>query len=225
METEFDTSWIEEQERLQTMQMNYSREHMKNINIYFIYINRENSVEKIIREKHPLVYNSFRNCSLLYKENVLGIIQTRKIYTPTSKYKFEDVMLYNIDIEPDNIQTFANTEANVENSTQFLKVLPFIGDVEIPLSIFIFHELNSLFFLFKEYELHKPLSNHSTTIRSILKIAPLLENGVENIPIKHTKKVRIQTNIGQEFIKNKYRKTRKMKMRMKHMPVLENTAI
>lgn len=245
METEndFDMSWIEENEKLHTMQTNYSREHMKHINTFFIYINRDKSVEKIIREKLPLVHHGNRNCSLLSKENVLGIIQTKKIYTPVSKYKFEDIMLYHIDIEPENIQCFTNSEKTVVNSVQYLKVLPFIGDVEIPASIFIFHEINALFFMFKEYELHKP--NHTTTLKSILKQSyqenneetanpdaanndDNINNTISNPPtrIKHTKKVRIQTNIGEEhLVKNKYRKTRKIKMIMKHMPIIDNTAI
>lgn len=232
METEndFDMSWIEETEKLHTMETNYSREHMKTINTFFIYINRDKSVEKIIREKQPLVHHATRNCSLLSKENMLGIIQTKKIYTPLSKYKFEDVLLYHIDIEPENIQCFTNDEKTVQNSVQYLKVLPFIGDVEIPASIFIFHEVNALFFLFKEYELYKP--NHSTTLKSILKQSHHENDDSTEIateqstPIKHTKKVRIQTNIGEEhLVKNKYRKTRKIKMLMKHMPIIYNTAI
>ena len=226
----FDTSWIEEQERYQNIEGNSRvREQSNYINIHYIYVNKENNVNKIDHEKYPLDHSqsshpsshpSSHKCSLISKENVLRIIQSRKIFTPTSKYKFEDIILYNVDIEPENIQSYENTEPNMENSREYFKVLPFINDITIPDSIFIFHQINCLFFIFKEYcfqESKKP------PLKSILKSSSI--DG-EQLPRKHTKKVRIQTSFeNTTHLKNKHRKTRKIRMIMKHYPVLENTAI
>ena len=222
----FDTSWIEQQERYQNIEgSNRGREQCNFINIHYIYVNKENNVEKINHEKYPLDHSqsshlSSNKCSLISKENVLRIIQSRKIFTPTSKYKFEDIILYNVDIEPENIQSYENIEPNMENSREYFKVLPFINDITIPDSVFIFHQINCLFFIFKEYcfqESKKP------PLKSILKSSSI--DG-EQLPRKHTKKVRIQTSFENTTnLKNKHRKTRKIRMIMKHYPVLENTAI
>jgi hypothetical protein len=221
-ETHFDTDWIEEQEKMQNIEMNYQREHLKSINVFFIYVNRNNNVEKIIREKEPLVWYPTRKSSLLSKEKILELIQTRKIYTPDSKYKFEDVLSWNVDIEPENIETYSNIDFDKNSDySPYLKVLSFVGDIYIPDSIFIFHETNSLFFIFKEYTF-TPKTPENNLPKSILK-API-DGGV--ISTKSTKKVRIQTNIAEEFVSKKnHRKTRKIKMIMKNAPILENTAI
>ena len=211
----FDTSWIEEQEKMQDIHQNIAKENQTSINIFYVYVNKNNDVDKITHEKHSLATKSSR----ITKENLLGIIQCKKIYTPFSKYKFEDVILYSVEIDPENIQSYISTEADPQQSP-YSKVLPFIGDIVIPETVFIFHDINCLFFIFKEYEFQK---THKTTLKSILK--PSGEGGEHNI--KHTKKVRIQVS-PEDFYSNtskKNRKTRKLKLIMKHMPILENSAV
>lgn len=226
-ELDLDTSWIEEEEKIQNIQYNYEREQCKTIHIYCIYVNIENNVIKIDHEKYPLVSrqntnNTPSNCSLLLKENVLKIIQSKKIYTPTSKYKFEDVILYNVDVDAENIQAYENMEPTIYNSNEFFKVLPFVGDIVVPDTVFIFHELNSLFFIFKEYEFQ--VTQHRNTLKSILKST---EVSGEQLPVKQTKKVRILATYDENNFKrtNKNRKTRKIRMIMKNLPILENSAI
>ena len=50
-----DTSWLQKEERLQTVQNNLYRESMDSINGIFMYINQNNYIDKIVREKLPLV--------------------------------------------------------------------------------------------------------------------------------------------------------------------------
>lgn len=220
-EIDLDTSWIEEEEKIQNIQYTCEREQCKGIHIYCIYVNKENIVNKIDHEKYPLEPQS--KCSLLPKENVLRIIQSKKIYTPTSKYKFEDIILYNVDLDAENIQSYENAEPTIYNSNEFFKVLPFVGDIVVPNTVFIFHELNTLFFIFKEYEFQTP-PQHRNTLKSILK-SP--EVSGEQSHVKHTKKVRILATYDENNIKTskKNRKTRKIRMIMKHLPILENSAI
>jgi hypothetical protein len=88
---DLDTSWIAEQERLNSINENYVREPMDSINAYFVYINRNQYIEKIISDKLELVLSSDGKSSCLSNETLLQIIQTRKIKTPFSKYKLIDV--------------------------------------------------------------------------------------------------------------------------------------
>jgi hypothetical protein len=157
---------------------------MDSISVYYVYINRNQYIEKIISDKLPLSLSEDKTHSYLSKETLLQIIQSRKIKTSFSKYKLSDVVSYLVDLEPENIQSFSNNE-NVEQYTpSFFKIRSFMDDIQFNNSIFIFHGINSIYFLFEEVE----LLNHRHTLKSILKTSG--ENTVSDKT--NTKKVRIQ---------------------------------
>jgi len=181
---DLDTSWIQEHDRLSTINENYLRETMDSISVYYVYINRNQYIEKIISDKLPLSLSEDKTHSYLSKETLLQIIQSRKIRTSFSKYKLTDVVSYLVDLEPENIQSFSNNE-NVEQYTpSFFKIRSFMDDIQFNNSIFIFHGINSIYFLFEEVE----LLNHRHTLKSILKTS--MNNSVSDKT--NTKKVRIQ---------------------------------
>jgi hypothetical protein len=173
-DNDLDTSWIREEEKLETIEKNYQREPMENIDIFFLYINADDYIEKIICENHSL------SDIVLKKEYILHLIQSKKRTLNSHRYKFMDMLLFNADLDPDHIQTFSQTEINLENARGFLKTYPIVDDVAISPSIFIFHNINSLFFLFKENP------NEPMPIKSILK-----KDGPLRSLHKVTKKVRI----------------------------------
>ena len=188
---DLDTSWILEHERLSTIKESYLRETMDSINCYFVYINRNQYIEKIITDKLPLLLSDDKTYSYLSKETLLQIIQSRKIKTPFSKYKLTDVVSYLVDLEPENIQSYSNSEneKNVKDvkdvkdlDNPFFNIRSFMDDIKFNNSIFIFHGINSIYFLFEEVE----LLNHRHTLKSILKTAESISDKSQ------TKKVRIQ---------------------------------
>lgn len=191
---DLDISWIKENERLQNIETNYFREPMKTIDLISLYINPNMYIDKIIRQKQPLLVDSSSNCSRLSKENLLKIIQTNKKLLKSNiiyKYKFIDVFLYNIDLEPEHIQKYSQNENIQESSSGFLKVLNILDDITILPSIFIFHKTNSIFFFFQEIETNK--NRH--TLKSILKKhITVTENDTSTGSQKATKKVRIDLN-------------------------------
>lgn len=158
---DLDISWIEEQEKLQSVDKNYFREPMDSITITIIYININLYIENIISEKHVLSTNG-----LLEKERLLQIIQSKKKTTSHSRYKFMDALLYNVDLESEHIQKYANTPTMPNEANPFFKRLPIIDDIVFSPSIFIFHGLNGLYLLFKE-EQRLDIQNIKT--KSILK--------------------------------------------------------
>jgi hypothetical protein len=177
---DLDISWIEEQEKLQSVDKNYFREPMETISVTIIYINTNSYIENITSEKQQLTQNG--KSAVLEKERLLQIIQSKKKTTAHSKYKFMDALLYNVDLEPEHIQKYANSPTE-ENQGLFLKRLPIVDDVSISPSIFIFHGVNGLYLLFKE----EPRTDvHNIKTKSILKI-----DGDNTIPKKLTKRVKI----------------------------------
>jgi hypothetical protein len=206
-------SWILEQERILQIQQNYSREPMENIVCCFLYVNENNSLEKITYDTLPLQsYLNKENEKLghiLPKELVLQLIQNKRIYTPTSKYIFKNSWLYLVDLEPENIQDYSKNENFHQLSSGFMRVFHTIQDFYIPSSIFIFHSLNMLYFLFEEVSVKhspKPIlkiglsSNHSSSSLSNEKSS--MDKKKKRVTIK------LQTDIEQEH-KSKPKQTRK----------------
>jgi hypothetical protein len=182
-EEDLDTSWIETEE----FRNNYEREPMKDMVVFFVYIDKYLSIEKIIKENIEI-----DDCSLS-KEKLLHLIQTKRHRADGSigkKYKLMDLMEFHVPLEPDELEGFVREDC----LGRFLKQLPIFQSVTVNPSIFIFHDLNSLFFFFKEVE---------NPVKSILKTG---EHGVSG---RVTKKVRLDTG---EYLEKK-RKSMKRMMR------------
>lgn len=177
---DLDISWIQSHERFINVHGNYKREACEYVSIYYVYINVLSEIEKIICEKEFLNLPSEYDYQSISKERVLQMVQQNKIVGST-KYNLENIMVYNVSLESENIQKYVNNDNLVEISQPFIKNLSVIDEIRISPSIFIFHSLNSVFFFFKQNVSQKPVP-----IKSILKIGNVVDEH------KKTKKVRIQ---------------------------------
>ena len=187
-ESIIDSSWLDNFNRLYYLSNIPEKEIMNEIGIYFIYINKNSYIEKILFEKQVLEKeNEF---SFISKESILKIIQSKKISTPNSKYKLIDILSYIIDISHEKIE-------NLENIS--LKVLPIFNDIQINKSIFVFHNINTIYFIFKEYDNNQ----NRTTLKSILKDTSFKEVN-KNEDLNSTKKVRIFFNNKNHLKKNNH---------------------
>jgi hypothetical protein len=181
---DLDTSWIEKEEKLEHIQQNYFREPMELIDIFFIYINSNSYIEKIISEKHPLTILDDKKTSVIKKEYILQLIQSKKIKTEHSIYKLMDILTYNIDLETDFIQNYSKNENISDNSKGFFNILKIIDDIIISPSIFIFHDINSIFILFQEKEFDISQLNPKSILKDI-------NDKSKSSQLKTTKKVKI----------------------------------
>ena len=198
-ESNLDVSWIAEQQRIQNIETNYCREPVTDIQIYSLYINKNSYIDKITRKKHDIVDN------ILTRDAVLGIIQNNKRMA-SKKYKLMDVLVYNVDLEPQHIQTYSQTNDIPASSKSFFKVLPIVDEIHIPHSIFIFHSLSSVFFMYKEVD----TGSHNHTIKSILKPS----SSSSSVPVEpkpsHTRKVRISMDVQHsDFVPHRSHKPKK----------------
>ena len=162
-------SWIEESERMCSIETNLLREKLSSIPMMFIYINKHNVIDSIDTEILLLP-----DISHIPKEKLIKLIKSKQKNTPVSKYILKEFLLYHIPLEPEHISSFIHSS----ESTSFLKIFPIIEDVPLPPSLFIFHSINGLYFLYYESD------SHSKSIKSILKTADKSIN---------TKKVKIHS--------------------------------
>jgi len=174
---DFDVSWIQEQERINSSKLIQKREPMQEIKLCFIYINQNKYIQDIKYDVEVIDESS------ILLNRLLHIIQNRKLRTSTSKFKLIDVLSYNVDLEPESLQAFAQSDSF---HLSFLKPVSITNDIKIPESIFFFHKINTLYFIFQEVGVKQ--SNLKHTMKSILKPTSSSSSPVSS---GSTKKVRI----------------------------------
>ena len=198
-------SWIERHEKILQIQQNYLREPMDTIRCYFLYINMNSYIETITSEQITVSYqkgepsqnnDNTSKIGIIPKEQVLHIIQNNKV-NKNARYVFKDSWMYLVDLEPENLQDYSKCENFHEISKQFLQVLPIIDDIQIPPSIFIFHDINAIYFLFQEVppkEIVKPKSILKITDATLSdsnkkkKVTIKLHNDRKHLPFKKTRR-------------------------------------
>jgi len=201
-----DDSWIKEQQRIHDINFNYCKEPMENISISSIFVNNNKQINNITTINVPLSRTTGDSpITLLPKERLIELIQKNKkssIGDNNSRYKITDVATFIVDINPEDIQRYTKTVDLTNTYKPFFKMQSRIHDVIIPESVFIFHKVNSIFFIFQE--ISENLRNH--TIKSILK-------NTDNKKTKPTITKRVNINVSKNQIYpltgKRHRKTRK----------------
>jgi hypothetical protein len=157
---------------------NYIREPINSIKIFFIYINSNLEIEYVSNDVETLTnIPSNIQSNIISKERLLHIIQNKRHHN-NKKYRLDDILSFQIHLEPENIQSFVSSTT----TNTFLKSVPIFDDIYCIPSIFIFHDITSLYFLFYEID---------TARKSILKNIDV--NNYNNHRI--TKKVRIHNDV------------------------------
>lgn len=139
-------SWILEEEKLLKTERNHPREHMDTISVYSLYLNGDSSIEKIVTDMVTLDWNSEKACKFIPKERVLQLIQEKK--KQPVHYIYKEAFMYLVDLEPEHIQSYVGT--GVSTGDSFLVKIPVVDDITIQPSIFIFHSMNAVYFIFQE---------------------------------------------------------------------------
>jgi hypothetical protein len=134
-----DTSWIENEE----FRSVYEKESMTELVLFFVYMTREMVIEFVIKDYIDI------DDGIISKEQLLHIIQSRRHRNDVAKkYKFMDLMAFHVPLAPDELEGFVGASPE----KRFMKTLPIFDSVVVDPSIFIFHDLNSLFFFFREFD-------------------------------------------------------------------------
>ena len=141
---DLDYSWINKEEKMGASDTNYIREPIDEIQLFFVYINSGLEIEYVSKESECV-----DGC--ISKDRLLQIIQTKRHHN-NKKYRLDDLLSFQIDLEPENIQSFSELDSLDPISETFLKSIPIFDEVICIPSIFIFHDMASLFFMFNEID-------------------------------------------------------------------------
>ena len=163
-----DLSWTEEHIRTTNSQTIYCKEQMYHINIKFIYVNTNSNVCKVVQEKHPL--KPLNNSGSVLSEYIVMQLAKTKNIIDDVRYKLDDILVYFVPLDPVNVFDYAKNDDTISsisnhssshssvstgysassNDFHFMKIIPILGDIIIPTSLFVFHPLNTIYFIFRE---------------------------------------------------------------------------
>ena len=138
-----DENWINEFEEIDKNYSHFYLEDVYSLKIHYIYIDKNNNIEKIKHEK-----------ILIYKPNIVSkeeILYLLKQNCPIN-YSLLSILKYNIDLE----------------INRFLTNIKYIDDIPFHQTISMLQDLNSLYFIFNEKNNEKIKNIHNKTRRLIL---------------------------------------------------------
>jgi len=150
-----DTSWIDDFKKTENNYNEFYKEPVTSINIYLLYVNKDNELEHIHSDKCLLNENG-----LFKREIIISFIKRYQLLFSIN-YKLLSLLKYNIDLDPLEINDFINEDAQVSNQ-RFLHSEKYLEDIHFKESIHMFQDLNALFFLFYE---DKPKFNNTKRVK------------------------------------------------------------
>jgi len=156
-------AWVEEQNKLLNMQINHKREPLKYVKLHFCYVGANDTILRVETKKHIFEQEQEQEQQqpqqLISEATILNIIDNHK-KSENVHFTFQELSMFHVDLEPENINSLDPAK------TTFFKTFPFVSDVQFSNSVFIFHPINSLFFVFKQKSsLKQTNSNSSKSIK------------------------------------------------------------
>jgi hypothetical protein len=153
-DSKLNDDWINDFEKTDRLYQDFYKDNLYYTNLYFIYINKNNEIEKIKQEMFLM-----SSPNLISKEEVIEILKRNSIDNDI-KYTLLTLLKYNITLDADEVKQFLSNN----NPIDYLTVIPNINDITFEKSISMLHDLNDLYFLFceKSNELNKQYANNIT---------------------------------------------------------------
>ena len=154
--------WLQEQQMLHNIQSNYCRELMDSIQLQFVFLDEKKTITHISSQSEHLQVCDASNQCVLSEERILGLLENVKKQHVSKKFALHHISYFFVDLEPEHIQQFSTSSSSDESP--FLHHFSIVQPIYVPSSIFIFHNINTIYFF-----LHEIPSSHQQTYKSILK--------------------------------------------------------
>jgi hypothetical protein len=174
MDLNIDNSWIDFENKISSCNQQF-REPLSSISSTCIYIDTLSNIHHVSKDVIDI-----HSEAIIHKDTLLQFIQNKQFHD-NKKYKLEDVLSFQVDLDDTQI---------LSSNFDFFKSISYLNDIQCIPSIFCFHDIASLYFIFYQVP----------PVKSILKKAN---------SAKTTKKVRINESTyasSKKFVKN-FKKT------------------
>lgn len=151
-DSDMDISWINEFEKIDKDYESLYIDDVENIMLHFIYINKEDEIEKI--QQKMFILKEKNNIS---REEIIGILKNHN-FLNEKKYTISSILKYNIDLDPQDIRNYLTTNKTDNNTSDYLTVIKHIDDICLNKTISMFQDLNDLLIVFYENTKTKNIS-------------------------------------------------------------------
>jgi len=151
---ELDTSWIQNFEKEDGLYKDFYSEDLYFVNIYFVYLNNSDIIEKVKKDKFFL---NEKQSNTISKEELFKIIVKNKILN-NENYKLNFLFKYNFTIDPGNIISFLKNNASnigeIDPNNSYLSPITSIESVQFKKTITMFQDLNSITIIYKKGQIN-----------------------------------------------------------------------
>jgi hypothetical protein len=155
MDNKLNDEWINNFEKTDKLYQDFYKDDLYYVNLKFVYVNRENEIEKINQESFLM-----SNPNYISREEIIQILKNSAIDN-NKRYSLLSILKYNITLDADDIKNFLLYSSEERN---YLNIVKNIDAISFEKSISMFHDLNDLIFIFyeKTNELKKVDPNNVT---------------------------------------------------------------
>lgn len=163
---DLDTKWIEEFESIDDNYKTFYTEDIMHIKFHFVYVNKENSIDKVKEETVLL-----RTPNYISREELIGILKKHTKVSDTN-YTVLSILKYNIDIDPADVSYYIKNNIKQDDTYDFLKSVKNIDAIPLNKTISMFQDLNDIIIIFYEKPINSTkdkLSDHNQTKRIYIK--------------------------------------------------------
>lgn len=152
-----DQSYIAEFEKNEEAYKDFYNKSVTSIKLFYIYVNENNDVYNI-KSGIEEIENG-----VLTNERILYLILNNQ-YNLTVKHRLVSLLKYNFNLDHIELKNFLHADFTINETNNFLSSLKIIDNIYFKDTISIFHDLNSVFFIFT----NNMKTKHNTTKRIIL---------------------------------------------------------
>ena len=144
MNDELNDDWINNFEENDKLYKDFYKDNLCYVNIDFIYINKNNEIEKIKQE--PFLMSEQNSIT---RDELIGLLKRNSIDND-KRYSLLSILKYNITLDSDDIKNFLSASDLSPYNELFLSINKQIDTIFFEKTINMFQDLNNLYFIFYE---------------------------------------------------------------------------
>lgn len=135
---ELNDEWIIDFENEEKYYKKFYQDKITNINLFFVYLNKNNEIIHINKHNQKLIDNTITKELLIHLLNKNSILDKQK-------YKLFELLQYNITLEPEKINDYIYDQSKYN----YLNITNKLDDIVYEDSIMFLNEINSLYVFYK----------------------------------------------------------------------------
>lgn len=132
---DIDETWTSKFRDFEKDYEDFYKGQLESIKLFFLYVNKSDELVSVQSERIMM-----DSVNTLTKETLCGLIKLKEM----CKYKLDSLLRFNINIDPQDVIN------DMIESKSYLYEENYLNDICFQETIYMFHDLNSLFFIFKE---------------------------------------------------------------------------